>query len=68
MENERTPSPAPTLRRVRALERAGVISRYVAILDSKSTGLGVGMRVDVRLSSQTRDKIDELASAVAALP
>jgi Lrp/AsnC family leucine-responsive transcriptional regulator len=61
-------SPAPTLRRVRALEKAGVISRYVAILDSKSIGLGVRMRVDLRLSSQTRDKIDELAVAVTALP
>jgi Lrp/AsnC family leucine-responsive transcriptional regulator len=61
-------SPAPTLRRVRALEKAGVISRYVALVDSKSIGLGVRMKVDLRLASQTRAAIDELAAAVADLP
>ena len=40
-------SPAPTLRRVRALEAAGIISRYVALLDPKRIGLGVRVKVDV---------------------
>ena len=34
-------SPAPTLRRVRALEAAGVIDRYAALLDPDRIGLGV---------------------------
>jgi Lrp/AsnC family transcriptional regulator, leucine-responsive regulatory protein len=61
-------SPAPTLRRVRALEKAGVISGYVALVDSKSIGLGVLMKVDLRLASQTRAAIDDLAAAVASFP
>lgn len=61
-------SSAPTLRRVRALESAGVISGYVALVDSKSVGLGVRMKVDLRLASQTRVAIDGLTAAITALP
>lgn len=60
-------SPAPTLRRVRALESAGIISRYVALVNAKSIGLGVRMKVDLRLASQTRAQIDALAAAVGDL-
>ena len=63
-----TLSPAPTLRRVRALEAAGIISRYAALLDPERLGLGVRVKVDVRLSSQTREAIDAFAKAVAAMP
>jgi len=61
-------SPAPTLRRVRALEKAGVINRYVALLNPNSIGLGVRMRVDLRLTSQNRAALDAFAAAVAAMP
>jgi DNA-binding Lrp family transcriptional regulator len=61
-------SPAPTLRRVRALEAAGIISRTVALLDPERIGLGVRVKVDVRLASQTREAIDALAEAVVAMP
>ena len=61
-------SPAPTLRRVRALETAGVISSTVALLDPELIGLGVRVKVDVRLSSQTREAIDAFAKAAAAMP
>jgi Lrp/AsnC family leucine-responsive transcriptional regulator len=61
-------SPAPTLRRVRTLEAAGVISRYVALLDPERIGLGVRVKVDVRLASQTREAIDAFSKAVSAMP
>jgi DNA-binding Lrp family transcriptional regulator len=61
-------SPAPTLRRVRALEAAGIISRYVALLDPERIGLGVRVKVDVRLASQTREAIDAFSKAVSAMP
>lgn len=61
-------SPAPTLRRVRALEACGVIRRYAALLDAERVGLGVRVQVEVRLASQTREAIDGLAAAIAALP
>lgn len=60
-------TPAPTLRRVRALEEAGVI-RYVALVDPERIGLGVRVKVDVRLSTQTRDAIDAFSYSIAAMP
>ena len=60
-------SPAPTLRRVRALEAAGIIDRYVALLNPDRIGLGLTVKVDIRLKSQTRDAIDEFARAVSAM-
>jgi len=59
---------APTLRRVRALENAGVISRYAALLDPERVGLAVRVKVDVRLASQTRGAIDAFSKAVSAMP
>ena len=61
-------SPAPTLRRVRALESAGVIQRYAALLDPERVGLAVRVKVDVRLSSQARNAIDAFSKAVSAMP
>jgi DNA-binding Lrp family transcriptional regulator len=61
-------TPAPTLRRVRALEKAGVISRYVALLDPERVGLAVRVKVDVRLASQTRSEIDAFSKAVSTMP
>ena len=61
-------TPAPTLRRVRALEAAGVISRYVALVDPERVGLSVRVKVDVRLAAQARDTIDAFSAAVSAMP
>jgi Lrp/AsnC family transcriptional regulator, leucine-responsive regulatory protein len=61
-------SPAPTLRRVRALEESGVIHRYVALVNPQRLGLDVRVKVDVRFISQTRVVIDAFAEAVAAMP
>ena len=61
-------TPAPTLRRVRALEAAGVISRYVALVEPERVGLSVRVKVDVRLAAQARDTIDAFSAAVSAMP
>jgi Lrp/AsnC family transcriptional regulator, leucine-responsive regulatory protein len=61
-------TPAPTLRRVRALEKAGVISRYAALLDAERVEFAVRVKVDVRLASQTRDGIDAFSKAIMAMP
>ena len=45
-------SPSPALRRVRALEQAGVIDRYVALVNSEATGLAVSAFVRIRLDRQ----------------
>ena len=62
-------TPAPTLRRVRALEKAGVISRYAALLDAERVGFAVRVKVDVRLASQTRDAaLTPSPTAIMAMP
>jgi Lrp/AsnC family transcriptional regulator, leucine-responsive regulatory protein len=38
-------SASPCLRRVRILEKSGVISRYVAVLDQRAVGLPVSVFV-----------------------
>ena len=42
-------SPSPCLRRVRLLEEAGVIRRYVTLLDPDALGLGVAAFIEIRL-------------------
>lgn len=48
-------SPSPCLRRVRALEEAGIIRKYVALLEPRKIGLNLVFAVDVRLKAQTRE-------------
>ena len=42
-------SPSPCLRRIKRLEEAGVIRKYVALLDPDKIGLGLLAYVNVRL-------------------
>lgn len=46
-------SPSAVLRRVRRLEQAGVIQRYVAVVDPQSVGLGLTAYLSVRLEKRT---------------
>jgi DNA-binding Lrp family transcriptional regulator len=43
-------SPSPCLRRVHLLEEAGIIRRYVTLLDPDALGLGVAVFVEISLS------------------
>jgi Lrp/AsnC family leucine-responsive transcriptional regulator len=61
-------SPAPCLRRVRALEESGVISRYVALLDPAKIGLILEIAVDVRLKAQTRELMESFERRIVELP
>jgi Lrp/AsnC family leucine-responsive transcriptional regulator len=45
-------SASPCLRRVKALEAAGVIRRYVALVDGKAVGAGFVAYIEVRLEKQ----------------
>lgn len=45
-------SPSPCLRRLRTLERKGIVSGYVALVDPEAVGLEVTAFVRVRLNSQ----------------
>jgi len=47
-------SPSPCLARVKALQTAGVISRYVALLDPARLGLGLNVFISISLKSQDK--------------
>lgn len=61
-------SPSPCLRRVKALEAAGVIRRYVALLDGKAVGAGFVAFVEVRLERQSETWSIRFETAVLARP
>lgn len=57
-------SPSPCLRRVRSLEEAGVIKRYVALVDPAKIGLNLLAYVSVKLEKKGQMPAAEFASAV----
>lgn len=61
-------SPSPCLRRVKLLEEAGVITRYVAVLDPAKIGVGLTMFVRVWLTAQDAETIDRFIVAMKRLP
>jgi len=61
-------SPSACLRRVRALEKAGVIHRYVALLDARKLGLPLMAFVNVKLEKRGRMPTDAFARAVKDWP
>jgi len=61
-------SPSACLRRVRALEQAGVIRRYVALVDPRKVGLALMAFVNVKLEKRGRMPTDAFARAVKDWP
>jgi len=61
-------SPSPCLRRVKALERAGVIKRYVGIVDAGQVGLGISAFVNVSLSSQEKRALEQFQARIVTYP
>ena len=61
-------SPAPCLRRIRALEATGVIRDYVALLDSRAIGRAVTVFIEIRLDLQVKDRLDILERAIREWP
>lgn len=61
-------SPSPCLTRVRALEKQGVIKKYVTLLDPQSVGLGVSVFVQIRLERQTERSLVVFENAIRSFP
>jgi Lrp/AsnC family leucine-responsive transcriptional regulator len=61
-------SPSPCLSRVRALEKAGYIGRYVTLLDAKRLGLTVSVLVQVTLEKQIEPALETFEKAVRERP
>jgi Lrp/AsnC family leucine-responsive transcriptional regulator len=61
-------SPSPCLRRIRRLERAGIIARYVAVLDQAKVGLPVSVFVSIKLESQRVEALERFKKAITKWP
>ena len=61
-------SKTPVHERIKRLERAGVIERYVTILDKKKLGNLLMVYCQVTLDRQTRDAFADYEAAVRELP
>jgi Lrp/AsnC family leucine-responsive transcriptional regulator len=61
-------SPSPCFRRVRLLEEAGVIKRYVALVDQRAVGVPVSVFASVKLERQREEQLDRFNAAVAEWP
>lgn len=55
-------------RRVNALENAGVIRRYAALVDADSVGLGFSAVVHVSLTRQTADHVETFVREIVRRP
>lgn len=61
-------SPSPCLARVKALERAGVIRRYVALADPVKLGLNLNVFIQVSLEKQIDSELARFQKAMADYP
>lgn len=61
-------SPSPCLARVRALEQAGYISRYVSLLDALKVGLKVSVFIQVALEKQVEKALEVFETAIRERP
>jgi DNA-binding Lrp family transcriptional regulator len=61
-------SPSPCLRRVKLLEEAGIIDRYVAVVDPVKAGLPLSMFARVWLTAQDAETINHFMAAMKKLP
>jgi Lrp/AsnC family leucine-responsive transcriptional regulator len=61
-------SPSPCLRRVRALEQAGIIAGYRAMLDARRLGLNLIAFVSISMDRHTPERFTNFDRIVAGLP
>ena len=61
-------SSTPCWKRVKAMEAAGVIRGYAAVVDRESVGLALCVLAEVNLTQHTEGTVQEFERAVAACP
>lgn len=60
-------SPSPCLRRVRQLEKSGVIKGYMAVVDQEACDLSIMAFVTIRLDKQDETSIKNFENSIAEL-
>jgi Lrp/AsnC family transcriptional regulator, leucine-responsive regulatory protein len=58
-------SPSPCLARVKALEAAGVIDRYVALANPLKLGLGLSVFINISLKEQSKQALHAFEQRIA---
>ncbi|MCM2130517.1 Lrp/AsnC family transcriptional regulator [Larsenimonas rhizosphaerae] len=61
-------SPSPCLRRVRALEDAGFIQGYRAMVDARRMGYGLMVILHIAMDEHTDERFANFEAAITALP
>jgi Lrp/AsnC family leucine-responsive transcriptional regulator len=61
-------SPSPCLRRVRALEEAGLILGYRALLDARRLGLTLMALIHISMDRHTPERFENFEREIAGLP
>ena len=61
-------SSSPCARRVRLLEKAGIVKGYTAIVDQKMVGLPISAFASIKLERQREEDLDRFAEAVSRWP
>ena len=61
-------SPSPCLRRVKALEEAGIILRRVTLLDRKKLGLTLTVIIQIGMDRHTPERFEEFQEHIERCP
>lgn len=61
-------SPSPCLRRVRHLEEAGIIDRYVTILNASKLGLKLMALIQISMDRHTPDRFEQFEDTIRDYP
>lgn len=61
-------SPSPCLRRVRALEEAGLITAYRAVLDARKLGLSLIALLSISMDRHTPERFASFEEAIGLIP
>lgn len=61
-------SPSPCLRRVRALEEAGLVLGYRALLDAKKLGLSLMALIHISMDRHTPERFENFEAEIRAIP
>ena len=61
-------SASPCLRRIRQMERAGIIAAYSAVVDQKAVGLPVAVFISIKLERQRSHELDAFGAAISRWP
>jgi Lrp/AsnC family transcriptional regulator, leucine-responsive regulatory protein len=61
-------SPAPCLRRVKALEQSGLITGYQALIDAKKLGLSLMALIGISMDQHTPERFANFESSIVNVP